>query len=592
MVLQRLWWIVVSLLSIACVASNDTAPTPSEPPSFVTTPVFTIEPEPQSRATKGELPDACVDGPSKPLSTVPKIFYGTDTPTHVDMSPEQIWAVGWFGGCSGALIKENWVLSASHCNGFWSGGVFCVSKDGDHPDNCVAIEEAHDHPNRDLSLIRLSQSAKVVLPGIEPIPLMVNPLGANWIGVRAEAAGYGQQENGYSGERQFSAEDIVQLSEETVTIYADGESGACFGDSGGPLLVIASDGSTRVAGTLSAGDESCVGYDYYTRVDKVMDWITDRIGPIQAVGPQPCGKTTHVGHCNQSADRASYCGGDDFLHVDKCTDGRRCSWDLQQDGWRCVLEAQDPCIGITHWGQCEENILTWCDEGGLKQRNCGACNESCVAHEDVGFVCVPSSCGDLDFAGVCHGSVVEWCNLDGEVETRDCANEGLVCGLLNEEKGHWCTNNNCGDIDHHGFCDEAVATWCDDGAVNTKDCGASGQICGWVNENQGYYCGDQPCGEIDYYGACAGDEVQWCQDGTLKTQDCGDSGQSCGLINDEVGKHCLPVACGSLDFYGYCDDQTVRWCNRDGQPDALDCTQHDQVCGLLEDDKGYYCVDP
>lgn len=60
---------------------------------------------------------------------------------------------------------------------------------------------------------------------------------------------------------------------------------SCMGDSGGPLLAPAEDGSLRVVGVTSwtPDDHICSGWSVYTRVDAVRDWIESI--PGEAGGP-------------------------------------------------------------------------------------------------------------------------------------------------------------------------------------------------------------------------------------------------------------------------------------------------------------------
>jgi len=539
--------------------------------------------------------DMCIDGPNKNFTpqgeVAEKVYYGTALPTFLPLTPEQIWAIGWMHSCSGLLIKPRWVLSASHCNFLWEGGEFCMGPDPDNPNHCIDIESAYDHPWADLAVLKLAEDARLVLPGVTPIPLLTEDLDNSWIGKTAEAAGYGTQETGYIGEREFTAEPIAYMGNSTVTIYGEGKHGVCFGDSGGPMMVIASDGSVRTAGALSNGDSSCVGYDNYTRVDVFRDWIEGYTGATVPPEPIDCGETDVFGSCHNS-NQAHYCGEDGKLVIDLCDVGETCSWAKNNAGWRCVSEENDACNGVSTWGKCDNEVLTWCGLGGLLTRDCGACDEVCVLNDNTGFQCVKSQCGDLGYHGKCDGSVLTWCNEQGEIETYDCGSIGNGCGWQNDDKGYNCVDNTCGDLDYLGQCNGNVAEWCDgNGKIRTVNCANHDQVCGWVGDEKGYYCMSEPCGDVDYFGQCNGDTAIWCKEGKLKEKDCNASGQSCGLYDDETGFFCLPEACGELDFYGYCDGNTVRWCNRDGEPDALDCSLSDQSCDLLSESSGYYCVD-
>jgi|GEM_PF-790744 hypothetical protein len=571
-------------------------PLPAKPAPKTTVGVPPTHPEkagtpPANPSNKAEPDNLCENGPNKVLPKVSKVYYGTTKPQYLPLTDNQILAIGKFWNCSGLLIKPRWVLSASHC-GLSAGTEFCMGKNPSNPNVCIKSVAVYDNPYDDMSLIELAQDAQVVFPDVEPVPLLTDDLDASWIGKTAEAAGYGQQETGYGGEREFTAEPIAYLGSSTLTINGEGKHGVCFGDSGGPVMVIASDGSVRVAGNLSNGDSSCVGFDNYTRVDVYRNWLESHTGPTVPPGPQPCGIVDHTGHCNSDGTRATYCGTDASLQSDPCPSDNVCSWSTQAAGWRCVPKSQDVCGGTTHWGQCNGNVLTWCGEGGLLTRDCGACGETCVPDDQFGFHCVVSDCGDVTFHGQCTGTTATWCSRDGHLETKDCAAHSQGCGWLDDESGNYCVDHFCGDINYHGICQGNVATWCNgNGTIQTKDCAAEGKQCGWVDNEKGNHCVTQPCGDVDYFGQCNGDVALWCDQGELKSNDCATSNQACGVVDDQTGNHCLSQACGTVDFHGACNGNVVTWCNRNGAIESMDCAEYSQNCDLLSPTLGYYCVD-
>lgn len=382
----------------------------------------TSEPEPDTPE-----PGACIGDERQ----VQKVYYGTLEPTYLPMTEGQILAVGNFYGCTGTLIAPNWVLSASHCN-HSRGATICFGSDPSDANICFRAINVYE-PSADMSLLELEADVTREIPGITPIPLLTEDMDNTWIGRTAEAAGYGQMENGRSGTRKFTAEPIVRLRSETVTIDGEGERGVCFGDSGGPLMVIASDGTVRISGVLSNGDGSCVGQDNYTRVDTFRDWIEGYTGPTIVDGAA-CDDIDGVGRCLNG--QALWCD-DDVLRSDPCTGATSCGWDGGAQGYRCVL-GDNPCQGLDNFGVCDGQTALWCDEGELRRRDCGSCDQVCAIQPQVnGVYCEDDPCRGLDYYGRCDGDVVEYCD-NGEYQTVNCAAEGQECVWYNDRVGYWC----------------------------------------------------------------------------------------------------------------------------------------------------------
>ena len=258
------------------------------------------DPDADGGTAPGDPPDQPGDDPLVPpddpgptdecgdVRTARVVYYGTAEPTVMPLLPGQAIAIGTFGGCSGTIIAPTWVLTATHC-GLRGGAEFCVGERADDPSTCMGSLRAYDNPAGDMTLVELDRDARQALPALVPIPILTDDMDQGWIGRTAEAAGYGQQEDGGYGEREFTAEPIVSLDADDVTIDGEGRHGVCFGDSGGPVMAVGADGSARVAGNLSNGDGSCVGRDHYTRVDVHRAWIEEHTGPT--LPPEGCGTT-------------------------------------------------------------------------------------------------------------------------------------------------------------------------------------------------------------------------------------------------------------------------------------------------------------
>ena len=371
--------------------------------------------------------DSCGD-----LRIAPTVYYGTLEPTYLPMTSEQILAVGSFDGCSGILIAPRWVLTASHCR-LRRRDRFCVGAAPDAPSTCLRIERVINHDGNDIALVELREEASNSMEGIVPVPIFTGSMDQTWIGERVEAAGYGQMENGESGVRKFTAEQITELTPGLVTIFGDGQRGVCFGDSGGPLMALELDGTVRVVGVLSYGDESCVGYDTFTRVDAHREWIESYTGPT-LIPNESCGEITTTGRC--LGNQAVWCEGE-LLQTEVCPSEAECGWDSNANGFRCI-ETVDPCDGVDGYGECVDGVAHWCESGVLRARDCTACQQLCqVIDSAVGVYCVDDPCKGLDLKGQCNGMVVEWCD-EGVFKSKNCEDDGKVCGWYNDDYGYAC----------------------------------------------------------------------------------------------------------------------------------------------------------
>lgn len=214
------------------------------------------------------------------------IAYGLSTwnPRVIRPSGYQVNAICAFGsGCSGVLVSERCVLTASHCR--TGRGDYCVSgaNPWDNPrtvvwDGLETDELNLDWPASDLCLVRLNKPAYNAMP----IPV------ASAEGVTmVQAVGHGKKGPGEPrspGARTWATGiiDWAHSDERKIKVIFDDERNVCFGDSGSPLLTTIG-GQLCTIATLSTlggspheGASECTGTDaFYSRLDQpgAMDFI-------------------------------------------------------------------------------------------------------------------------------------------------------------------------------------------------------------------------------------------------------------------------------------------------------------------------------
>lgn len=192
--------------------------------------------------------------------------------------------------CTGTLISPTVMLTAAHCNPGVSNvkvtfeavvqnaAVMYTGRFVAHPNYRAGQDDPHD-----IAVIVFDREVKGITPARLPTAGLFDTLKANGLlnGTKYTAAGYGGQERSfdaqgkpyiaYEDKREYAVSEFGALNSAWLRLsqnLSTGDSGTCYGDSGGPNFIGAGSGETKViAGTTITGDAQCVQSNVVYRLD-------------------------------------------------------------------------------------------------------------------------------------------------------------------------------------------------------------------------------------------------------------------------------------------------------------------------------------
>lgn len=221
--------------------------------------------------------------------------------------------------CSGTLIDEQWFLTAGHCleDGVDLVRIWFASDmtDLEYPDGGEYVEGTPvpnpyynwgDADPHDVGLVFLNEPVTDWEPALLPDPDQPDLL-AQLKKDRILEGGYGNNDKvgacftvvGYGGAldswpppdlyyekiRQVAESEYVALTQVWLHLSQKavfGESGSCFGDSGGPVFWVDAEGKEIVVAVTSTGDAQCIATGLNYRVDtaETLGWIYDEMSKM------------------------------------------------------------------------------------------------------------------------------------------------------------------------------------------------------------------------------------------------------------------------------------------------------------------------
>ncbi|MCG5456978.1 snapalysin family zinc-dependent metalloprotease [Micromonospora sp. PSH03] len=192
----------------------------------------------------------------------------------------------YVSGCTGTLIKGNWAVTAKHCSTPSSVRVGSINRSSGG--TVVRVTRAVNHPSVDVKLLQLASSVTYA-----PAPI---PSTSGAVGTATRIIGWGQTcaPRGCGSAPAVANEldtSIVADSRcsgingpyEICTNNTNGNSGACYGDSGGPQVRRVNGVWNLIGATSRAGNNNstcATSPSIYVDLPSIRSWISTQVGGL------------------------------------------------------------------------------------------------------------------------------------------------------------------------------------------------------------------------------------------------------------------------------------------------------------------------
>jgi len=193
----------------------------------------------------------------------------------------------YVGGCTGSLIKANWVVTADHCG--TPSSVRVGSTNRTSGGTVVRVTRAVRNTSIDVRLLQLASSVSY-----PPISI---PTSSGAVGTATRIIGWGQATSpNPGGSAPIVATELdtsIVADSRCSGIFAAGEictnnpggAGACYGDSGGPEVRKVGSAWVLIGVTSRAGNNSSrcgTAPSIYGDLTYIRSWVNTQVGGLPA----------------------------------------------------------------------------------------------------------------------------------------------------------------------------------------------------------------------------------------------------------------------------------------------------------------------
>ena len=192
----------------------------------------------------------------------------------------------YLSGCTGSLIKANWVVTARHCP--TPRSVRVGSVDRSSGGTVVSVRRAVNHPRIDVKLLELTSSVSYA-------PALI-PTTSGAVGTATRIIGWGQTcaPRGCGSAPRIAHEldtsivadnrcGGIDSAYEICTNNTNGNAGACYGDSGGPQVRQVNGRWALIGVTSRAGNSSstcATAPSIYGDLSSIRSWVAQQAGTL------------------------------------------------------------------------------------------------------------------------------------------------------------------------------------------------------------------------------------------------------------------------------------------------------------------------